>query len=167
MATPILVGEDVELGREVFEALRKDEALRVRAALWWYDQESREWRYLIATPEYYERGPKAAYLRVRSALKKAGLLPRLPLRRVIVTHPADQLVRGLSGFIVTEGPPPWEIGIYDCSFNDLVIAGMLIYYSEGLLVPPLRSTPKSTTSKKHKPKPSLRRKAGHKQAVRS
>lgn len=57
------------------------------------------WRYVIATNDYVKRGPKAAYLRVRSILEKAGLLEEFPLHRVTITQPSDPLIKAIGKLV--------------------------------------------------------------------
>lgn len=142
MAAPILVDADVNLGMEASKALWEDPALKPSAIMWLYDEDASEWRFLIATEDVRKRGPQAAYLRVRNLLKNAGLLDRLPLRRVVVADPADRLVATVRSAIHTQADALHGLSFYECTFNNMHVAGMHIY----LLNEQARST--NTSAKK-------------------
>jgi hypothetical protein len=82
----------MNVGLEATAAVWKDAKLKPTAAMWLYDDDASEWRFLIATNDAKKRGPQAAYLRVRTIRKKAGLLDRLPLGRVTVADPDNPVL---------------------------------------------------------------------------
>ena len=126
MATPELVETDIKVGAEAAAALRDDPILKPKAAMWVYDDGATEWRFLVATADAVHRGPKAAYLRVRSLLKRNGLLKKLPLGRVIVTHPSHPLVTAVGKSMYLDIPN--GAVIHENVFDGVFITGMYIYY---------------------------------------
>ncbi|MEX2120033.1 MAG: hypothetical protein WD847_10605 [Pirellulales bacterium] len=109
-------------------ALWKDPVLKPTAIFWLYDDDASEWRFVIATEDARRRGPQAAYLRVRNLLKRAGLLDRLPLRRVVVVDPAHPLLTSVAAILSTPGNSLAGMSFYDCVVNNVPIAGMHLYH---------------------------------------
>jgi hypothetical protein len=125
MAAPALVEADLNLGRDVYDAIRDDSVLRPSAALWLYDDDAQEWRFLIASEQARKFGPKAAYSRVHALLKRAGLLGRMPVRRIAVTTPDDPVLAAIETAVAIE---PGAAGVfYDCVFNDVPVSGMAVF----------------------------------------
>jgi hypothetical protein len=108
-------------------ALWKDEKLKPTALLWLYDEDAQEWRFLVATQEVRKRGPQAAYLRIRGILKKASLLEKLPLRRVVLSDPSNPLLETIGQFVRTPDDALASTSFCDCTFNSLNVAGIHIY----------------------------------------
>jgi hypothetical protein len=113
------------------KALWADPVLRPIAAIWLFDDDAHEWRFLIATQDARESGLQAAYLRVRNVLKKHDLLDRLPLRRVVVTDPSNRVVDTLTSLIRTPDEELASAGFYDCRFSDLELSGVHAYLLHG------------------------------------
>lgn len=125
MVAPALVDADVQLGRELYEALGKDPVLAPSAAMWLYDEDAHEWRFLIATADAEKRGPQAAYLRVRNVLKKNGLLQRLPFQRFVVVAPSEPVITSMARFVSVGADA--EPDLYDCLFNGIRVPGAHVY----------------------------------------
>ena len=99
MATAALVDAEMNLGRELISSLQQA-GFPVNAALWLYFPEASEWRFLIATPMVDQKGPLATYREVQRALK--SFVPsEIPLRRITVVGPQDELVQALRSAIRT------------------------------------------------------------------
>lgn len=128
MAATTLVESDIRVGQEAFEALRDDPVLEPTALAWLYFEDPEEWRYLVATQYASTRGPRDAYLRIRSLLKRAALLERLPLRRVVVTTPDSPFLSALDCVTDVTGSEPRFTEIYNRRFdNGALVDGMLVY----------------------------------------
>ena len=127
MAAPALVESDMQLGKDVYSAISEDKVLKPRAILWLFDDDAHEWRLIISTDDAKSRGPQAAYLRVRSILKKANLLDRIPLNRIVVTTPDNPLLATIGSMIRTGDEGPNGLSFYDCTFNYNFVSGMYVY----------------------------------------
>ena len=128
MAAPPLVEVDVKIGEQVAEAIWKDPILRPTGILWYYDEDASRWRLLIASEDARHRGPQAAYLRVRKLIKKAGLLDRLPLERIVVTDPSSFLLQSVGSEIQTPGNELAGLMFVDCTFQNLFVPGLYVYH---------------------------------------
>jgi hypothetical protein len=92
MVAPALVEPKIDEGAKLIRQL-DEAAFPVSAALWFYEEESGEWRLIIATPKYDELG-------VRDTLRliQQVLVPRrgvFDLPNIIVTSPGSRLIAGL------------------------------------------------------------------------
>ena len=86
MDQSILVGPEIEAGKKLIEALDASD-FRVKAAFWFYREESEEWRLYIATPLVKEQGPREAYSKV---------IDSIDLSKISVVDPGEKLVTVLS-----------------------------------------------------------------------
>ncbi|MEX2185732.1 MAG: hypothetical protein WD875_03015 [Pirellulales bacterium] len=128
MVTTTLVEANVKLGEEVYDAIKRDATLGVRAALWWYDVDASEWRYMVAAEDCARRGPRAAYLRVRNLLKRANLLDRLPLAKVVVVRPDDRTLATIKKmFDFSKTPRPMHFALENITIPGLHIEGAFLY----------------------------------------
>lgn len=118
MDKAILVGPDIDAGRDLIKALDASH-FDVRAAFWFYREESEEWRLYIATPLVKEKGPREAYARILEVLKKSAI-HSVDLSHISVIDPTDGLVTVLS-LVIDTGP-----GLADMSFNGNSINGVYI-----------------------------------------
>lgn len=98
MDSPALVTEQIASGATVLDRL--DEAnIPVRAALWSYNAEAGEWRYIIATPLAEVEGPRALYERVQRALHRSDTTKDFPFWRIVVLSPKSKLIAALKKLI--------------------------------------------------------------------
>jgi hypothetical protein len=67
----------------------------VKAALWFYVQDSEEWRLIIASPIVDKDGPKKAYEKVQSQLQELDGRYKLSLRNISLVSPSDKLIKAL------------------------------------------------------------------------
>jgi hypothetical protein len=126
MDTNPLVDPDIKLGQEALAAMSADPELRIRAALWWFDENKQQWLFAISTPFYEQRGAQATYLRIRKILETRGLLERLPLDRVWVIddhHPVLEIIREYVG-------QPAFVKFYGNVVNGTLLPNLYIYKIE-------------------------------------
>lgn len=93
MDKPILVDADMKAGEALLSKLDEIE-FNVKAALWFYVQDSEEWRLIIASPTVDKDGPKKAYEKVQSQLQKLNG-HGLSLRNISLVSPGDKLIKAL------------------------------------------------------------------------
>jgi len=89
-----LVRNDLEIEGRVLEALSRAN-IPVTLCDWNYVDEIDEWQLVVATPVYDSKGPLEAYSRVIGALQSAAIYEDVPIRRVSVLSPNDNLVKRL------------------------------------------------------------------------
>ena len=89
-----LVKSDLEIEGRVLEALSRAN-IPVTLCDWNYVPEIEEWQLVVATPLHDSKGPLEAYSRVIGALQSAGIYEDVPIRRVSVLSPNDNLVKTL------------------------------------------------------------------------
>ncbi len=100
MDTKALVDPNIRAGAELVEELDKRD-LRVQAALWRLDEESRDWRLLIASPLVEQPGPTWFLKRTQDALK--AVRGGLRLRDLEVRSPRDPEITLFMGAVSTGG----------------------------------------------------------------
>jgi len=61
MAFETLTETDMDFGKVLWHALRRNKKFPANGALWLFQPESAEWHFLIATPRVDEVGPRKAY----------------------------------------------------------------------------------------------------------
>ena len=98
-----LVKTDRVIEAEVLDALDKAH-LPVALCKWNYVPQVEEWQLIIATPWHDSKGPRTTWKALISALDKAGIYARVPMRRVFLKSPADPLVKLLQ----QEAGSQWE-----------------------------------------------------------
>jgi len=89
-----LVRNDLEIEGRVLEALSRAN-IPVTLCDWNYVDEINEWQLVVATPVYDSKGPLEAYSRVIGALQSAAIYEDVPIRRVSVLSPNDNMVKRL------------------------------------------------------------------------
>jgi hypothetical protein len=124
MGNATLVGPNLEAGRELIKALDAS-GLDVRAAFWFYREESEEWRMYIATPLVKEQGPREAYSRILNALRKNSI-HSIDLSNISVIDPTDGLATVLS-LAIANGPHINEISFNGDTVNGVYIRAAHIY----------------------------------------
>jgi len=131
MVKEILVGEFVENGRRLIEAI--DQAgFPVIAAFWRFLPEEEEWRLFIASPKVNELGPLAAYATIQETLVKHQI--DLPLHRISVVSPEEPFAAELRIFAGTD-PKPF-IGrdyLQNIVVGELYIEGAYVYRAERII----------------------------------
>ncbi|PYV86343.1 MAG: hypothetical protein DMG05_20010 [Acidobacteria bacterium] len=90
-----LVKSDLETEGRVLEALRRAR-IPVTLCDWDYVPEIEEWQLVVATPLYDSKGPLEASSRIIEALQSAGIYKDVPIRKVSVLSPNDNLVKTLA-----------------------------------------------------------------------
>lgn len=75
--------------------------ISVRVAMWFLDDETGQWRLLLACPEIRTIGPKALYKRVRSILLKMSNPYSIPLDRIAIMDPQSRVFKSFIGVIGT------------------------------------------------------------------
>jgi len=114
-----LVKEIIDDGKELIEALDETQ-FEVKAAMWFYQADSDEWRLLIASPYVEENGPKKAYNLIQKELKKLSLPSGISLKDISLLSPQHDLIILMKKAIRTGA------GISDIRFTRNVIDGRLI-----------------------------------------
>jgi hypothetical protein len=99
MDSESLVDADIEIGKEATEALSADKELNLRASLWYFEEDRRQWLFTVATPVHDHRGAQAAYFKIRRILVARALLSRLPLEKVWVIDERHAVLDALRDFI--------------------------------------------------------------------
>jgi hypothetical protein len=100
MDKPMLVDADMKAGEALLGKL-DDIKFNVKAALWFYVQDSEEWRLIIASPIVDKDGPKKAYEKVQSQLQELDGGYKLSLRNISLVSPGDKLIKALESVIKT------------------------------------------------------------------
>jgi hypothetical protein len=100
MDKPTLVDADMKAGEALLNKLDEIE-FDVKAALWFYMQDSEEWRLIIASPIVDKDGPKKAYEKVQSQLQELNGRYKLSLRNIALVSPSDNLIKVLKSAIRT------------------------------------------------------------------
>jgi hypothetical protein len=90
MDNATLVKPDIDAGRKLLEGLDCAK-FDVRAAFWFYREESEEWRLYIATPLVKKLGPREAYSKVLDVIKEPQI-EGIDLSKVSVVDVTDGLV---------------------------------------------------------------------------
>ena len=89
-----MVELDIAAGRQVLEALGKA-GFPITLAMWALEEESDNWRLVIASPVYDAEGPRGAYSKILDVLTASHRPLDLPDIRVV--SPNDKLVVLVSG----------------------------------------------------------------------
>lgn len=89
-----LNGADIDFGKVLWHALRRNKLFPAVGALWLFESESGEWHLLIATPRVDEIGPRKAYEEL------SGITRRLPVdsaqfQRIQLISPRQPFYRAL------------------------------------------------------------------------
>jgi hypothetical protein len=125
MATAMVVKESlssemISAGAELVGRLDQARFI-VSAALWFYLEETNDWRFIIGSPEVRTHGPKKAYKQVQTVVSK---MPegqaKISLKDITVVDSNDPLIVLLRSAITTGN------GIANIRFSHNVINGTLI-----------------------------------------
>lgn len=120
-----LVEVNIENGKKLVEALDKAH-FKVYAALWFYLPDTDDWRFMIATPLFDEKGPKEAYTLIQSILKKMPQPFGIALKDVSVVSPKHGLIQLMRSAIST-GPGISGIRFTRNTVNNVFIEDAYIY----------------------------------------
>lgn len=99
MDTKILVETSIIGGKELLQSLDAH-AYPVDAALWFFDQNSDTWKYIIATNKVDQEGPLQVYQDIQSFLQNSHL--NIALKDISVVSPNNSLVTILKKAIKTD-----------------------------------------------------------------
>lgn len=99
MDTPVLVAEEVGLGRSLLDALHRN-GLAVGLAAWVLDDEATEWRLMVAMPDIERSGTADAYRRLIDIAQ--SLESKFPVARLWLVESRDAGVETLSRFLRSE-----------------------------------------------------------------
>jgi len=94
MDKPTLVDADMKAGEALLSKLDEIE-FNVKAAFWFYVQDSEEWRLIIASPIVDKDGQKKAYETVQSQLQELNGCYELSLRNISLVSPGENLIKAL------------------------------------------------------------------------
>ncbi|HYU19586.1 MAG TPA: hypothetical protein VEQ11_12920 [Chloroflexota bacterium] len=99
MATTILVGSQVDAGRAIIGRL-ESAGIVVDSALWLQDEDTDEWRLVIASPCVDRKGPRYVYERLSEILATMEE-PGVGVGNISVLAVADRFVRDLKRLVGT------------------------------------------------------------------
>lgn len=118
MATPALVSEDIEMGRELINIL--DEAgFPVTGAAWIYAPDLEEWRLRLRTPKAKSDPLGALRELANAADAKGDLRARIDLSRVKLVPPDDRMLAAIGSLVKADG-------LSSIRFSRNVVDGLLI-----------------------------------------
>jgi hypothetical protein len=115
-----LVDLDKQDGEKLLKALDSS-GIEISAALWLYDADQGEWRFLIASPLVDEKGPLEVYKIIREHLATLNLSDEMGSSNISVVGKNDKLINLLKIAIQT-GPK----SVSQIRFTRNVINGTLI-----------------------------------------
>jgi len=90
-----LVDKDLRIGRDVIGLLAAAD-LAVDDAFWAYVPQVEEWRLVLSSPMVKKLGVRNSYLKMSNALSKSPLWREIPLRRISLFAPDDDVIQRLS-----------------------------------------------------------------------
>jgi len=91
-----LVDKDLRIGRDVIGLLRAAD-LFVDDAFWAYMPQVEEWRLVLSSPRVKELGVRNSYLKMSNALHKSPLWEEIPVSRISLFAPDDDVIERLRG----------------------------------------------------------------------
>jgi hypothetical protein len=124
MAEAALVDADIELGRQVVEALDAEppaSGLRPTAAFWFLFPEESTWRLVLALPAATTKPPQEVYGELLDVVQRALPYADVPMDAIGVAPPGLPLIQLLRGAIQTTGD-----SVSGIRFSHNVINGHLI-----------------------------------------
>jgi hypothetical protein len=95
MDKAILVDRDLRMGRDVIGLLAAAD-LAVDDAFWAYVPQAEEWRLVLSSPIVKKLGVRNCYLKMSNALRKSPLWQEIPLRRISLFAPDDDVIERLN-----------------------------------------------------------------------
>ena len=97
MDTKILVDKNINEGKELLRNLDSHK-FPVNAALWFFDQNSDSWKYIISSSKVDEEGPLKVYQDIQNYLKKTS---DISLKDISLVSPTNNLIMVLRKAINT------------------------------------------------------------------
>jgi hypothetical protein len=125
MVARTLVEKDIEGGSRLLDELDRQKDMEVSSALWFYLEDSDEYRLLLASRLVDEKGPLAAYTVVQDALSKVPEGVRPSFTDISVVSPSDDRLRAIASAVKTGS------GIQRIRFSRNVVDG--IYIEDALI----------------------------------
>ena len=116
-----LVDRDIKAGEELIGKL-DEKGFPFNAALWYFDPDAEDWRFIIATDLVQTLGPHKTYERLHPYLAPFRDESELTPMNVTAVTPTDDLSRLLASVIQT-GPGP---GVSHIRFTGNVVNGTFI-----------------------------------------
>jgi hypothetical protein len=120
-----LVAEDVSGGAKLLEALDQ-RGIPIPAAFWFYYPDREEWRLVLGTPLFDQKGPIKAYTAVLTVLQQTPEITSFELENISIVSARDQIVRVLAGAWAT-GPGIHNLRYTQRAVQNVVIEDVLIY----------------------------------------
>jgi hypothetical protein len=103
MYKTILVETDLEQGRRIVEELGKRQVF-IMAAFWYHYEDEDDWKLVVVSPDFEDRGPNALYTTISQMLSELSSDTdrplQFPLDRVLLVSPHSllyKMVRDHSG----------------------------------------------------------------------
>ena len=145
MAEKVLVGAEltpqmIDAGKALTELLDA-ESFDVRAALWLFLSDTREWRLVFASPEVAKAGPIAFYHKLQSVLPKLTAW-RISLSNITALPDTADSIQLFASFINTG-----QQGTSGMRMTNNIVNGVLIDDAYIYRVAPTRSTGKARVAK--------------------
>lgn len=94
MDKTLLVDRDIRIGRDIIGILTAA-SLSVDDAFWAYMPQVEEWRLVLSSPIVKKLGVRDSHLKMSNALHKSPLLNEIPLNRISLYAPDDDVIRRL------------------------------------------------------------------------
>ncbi len=94
MDKKVLVEKDIIDGRQLVDALIK-KGFIIKSALWLYDNESRNWELVIASPFFDEFGPKKTYSFIGSVIDELTPKPDFNIINISAVSSENRLIKKL------------------------------------------------------------------------
>ncbi|HSD58078.1 MAG TPA: hypothetical protein VLB04_07830 [Methanotrichaceae archaeon] len=121
MDKTVLVDKFINDGRILIGALEKENFV-IDTAMWFYSEETDEWKLVIATPLVDEIGPRETYRRIQAILEE---LPSLSITLTDITalRPSNSMIKALKSNIGHSR----EISLKGTVFDGILINNAYIY----------------------------------------
>jgi len=94
MDKKVLVEKDIIDGRQLVDVLIK-KGFIIKSALWLYDNESRNWELVIASPHFDKYGPKETYLYIGSVIDELQPKPDFSIVNISAVSSENNLIKKL------------------------------------------------------------------------
>ncbi len=125
MDSTLLVEKYINQGKIFIRNLDANN-IKVDAALWFYDSDSKTWKLIIATPKYDQEGALKVYQQIENYLPHEGE-NHISLQDISVVSPHDYLISILRSAIKTPVDAIADIKFNDNTINNKYIEGAYIY----------------------------------------
>lgn len=91
MDSATLVDNRIKNGQKIIDALKK-KSIRIKDALWVYDEDLKKWKMFISSPLVKKEGPIKLYKAIDNILRNE-INYELPLDSISVFEPNDNLIQ--------------------------------------------------------------------------